>query len=130
MNQRTTYFFFLSMLALGAFWVVGLWTASPGDWPVADERPVRDVRNLSGPFGSALAHASVQLVGRGFAWIFPCILIWMGVGLAAGRTWAASKIALKAAVLTGLFNAFFALETVVASPTMTGSVGERIAGTL
>jgi len=118
------------MLALGAFWAVGLWTASPGDWPMASERPIRDVRNLSGPFGSALADISFRMVGKGLAWVFPCILIWMGLGLAAGRARWAGRIALKATVLTILFNAFFALETVMSSPAMTGAVGTRIAGTL
>lgn len=130
MNRRTTYFLFLSMLALGAFWAIGLWSISPHDWPMAAEQAVRDVRNLSGPFGSALADASVRLVGSGFAWIFPGILVWVGFGLAVGRGWSAGRIALKAAVLTILFNVFFALDTVMSSAAMTGAAGTRIAETL
>ena len=127
MDRRAKYFLFISLGAFSAFLVVAFVTVNAQDWPFSG-RSLREVRNLSGPFGSVLAFVCFRLLGDLFAWFVPAAFLALSVGVAVNRTKPAVRGVLKASAMVILLNAFFALLPVTReSNLLTGSLGTKIA---
>jgi S-DNA-T family DNA segregation ATPase FtsK/SpoIIIE len=118
-------------VALGLFWAVALWSVSARDWPFDASASVRQVSNYSGPLGSLLAWAAVELFGRVFAWLAPMWLFAVGAATMTGWLRGATRWVFKTAVLAVLLGALFALVSYTADvPALRGRVGDGVAHAL
>jgi S-DNA-T family DNA segregation ATPase FtsK/SpoIIIE len=127
MNRKAKYFLFLSSLALATFLGFALASVHPSDWPFGP-RAFDQVRNLSGPLGSALAYLCVGALGRFFAWVVPVLFLIVGVGVSTERVRHAWKLVGKVVLVVLLMNAFFALLPLTRESTLLkGSLGKQIA---
>jgi len=118
-------------VALGLFWAIALSKSSPLDWPFDASSPVLDVANYSGPLGSFLAWAAVELFGRAFAWLVPLWLIVIGAATLGGWLRGAGKLVWKTAVIMVVLNSLFALSSYTSDiAALRGSAGDSIASSL
>jgi hypothetical protein len=131
LTPRARHFLGITLGALAAFVAVAIVTASTSDWPFSDTARPRAVQNLSGPLGSAMAWASIDLLGRVFAWVVPFALLGLtactfAAGFPSLRRWV-----WKAAASVVLLNAFFALTPLARHTTvLRGRLGNELAGLL
>lgn len=108
--------------------MVGLASVRLQDWPFDPTRPIRDVRNLSGPLGSLVAHALVAAFGRFFAWVVPILLVVLGIGFVTGRTRPALRLSAKSLFILILITSFFALMPATRPAVfLSGSIGRGVA---
>jgi S-DNA-T family DNA segregation ATPase FtsK/SpoIIIE len=108
------------------FLAVAFVTASAEDWPFGGGA-LRNVRNLSGPFGSLLAFLGFRLFGPVFAWLVPMALMVLAGGVVAGRMSVATRGVLKGLVLVILAGGFLSLIPPFRdSHALAGTVGAAI----
>ncbi|NIM19484.1 MAG: cell division protein FtsK [Candidatus Latescibacteria bacterium] len=131
MNRKEKAFFSIALIAFAAFVGVALVTVDPFDWPFSGGKPFRSANNLCGPFGSLIAFALFELLGKLFAWFIPIGAFSVGAAIMAGRSQTVGRRLLKATVLVVLFNAFFSLSPYTSGiSALSGTVGRLLASGL
>lgn len=129
-THRAKGLFGVTLIAVSVFLVVSFSTYSTRDWPFAAGASLRDVGNLTGPFGSLLSWVSFELFGRLFAWLVPAVLLAMAIN-SRGTMPVVRRWIYKAVTIVVLLNAFFALTPLASNvTTLHGRLGDGIASAL